>query len=100
MENIIKQLKSYFCLDFELDHARAVRNRENPGTHHPDNLQLLLKIHNNRKSHKNWERFTFDEQANYLKAVINVQLLVSKKMNVDIDEDVISKILERLRIIY
>lgn len=100
MENIIKQLKQYFCLDFELDHAKAIRNKEDPEKHHPNNLQLLLKIHNNRKSHKNWQRFNFEEQVEYLKAVINVQMLVSKKMSIEIHEDVIQKIVDRLRIIY
>lgn len=100
MESIIKQLKSYFCLDFELDHAKAIRNKESPGAHHPDNLQLLLKIHNNRKSHKNWDRFSFEEQVEYLKAVISVQQLVSKKMQIEMHEEVIQKIIQRLRLIY
>ena len=100
MENIIKQLKYYFSLDFELDHAKAIRNKEDPGTHHPDNLQLLLKIHNNRKSHKNWQRFTYNEQINYLKAVINVQILVSRKMEIEIHEEVIEKIIDRLKLVY
>ena len=100
VESINKQLKHDFCLDFELDHAKAIRNKEDPGTHHPNNLQLLLKIHNNRKSHKNWQRFTFDEQVEYLKAVINVQLLVSKKMCIEIHDDVIQKIIDRLKLIY
>jgi hypothetical protein len=44
-EAIAKQLRGYSGLDFEADHARALLNREKPGAHHPDNLQLIIKAH-------------------------------------------------------
>ena len=53
-ENISKNLKQFFGLEFEIDHAQALLNEEQPGRHHPDNLQLLLKVHNGKKNKKNW----------------------------------------------
>ena len=99
-ETIISQLRSFFNLDFEFEHAQAILNPINPGKHHPDNIQLLLKSHNRMKSSNNWERFTIDEQIEYIKAAVSIQKLVSTKMNIELEEDVISQIIERLRLIY
>ena len=99
-ETIIKQLKDFFNLDFELEHAKAILNPNDPGKHHPDNLQILLKSHNRLKSNKNWERFTLQEQIDYIQAVVRVQKLVSSKMKIDLHEEVIGSIIERLKLIY
>ena len=66
LDAIIRQLKEFFNLDFELEHARAILNSKDPGKHHPDNLQILLKSHNRLKSNANWERFTLQEQIEYI----------------------------------
>ena len=58
METIARQLRQFFSLDFEVDHALALLNPDEAGSHHPDNLQLLIKAHNGKKNKKNWERFT------------------------------------------
>lgn len=100
LEQIIKQLKLHFHLDFELDHASALLNEENPGKHHPDNVQLLLKSHNVRKNKQNWNRFSFEEQVEYLSAVVKVQKIVSSKMSIDLDEKVIDRIVKRLQLVY
>lgn len=99
-ENIIDQLRSLFSLDFELDHAKALLNSTDPGSHHPDNIQILLKAHNRNKGVNNWPRFTFEEQVAYLRANIHVQRLVASRMGVDITEDVIESIIKRLELIY
>lgn len=99
-EAIIGQLRHFFSLDFELEHAKALLNREDPGSHHPDNLQLLLKTHNRIKNSDNWARFTLDEQINYIQSVVQVQKLVSIKMGVHIEDDVIESIIKRLKMIY
>lgn len=91
-ENIQRAFKQFFGVDFEIDHAEALLNDEKQGTHHPDNLQLLLKYHNGKKNKKSWERFTFDEQVDYIKHTINLQSLVADKFDVEID----NKILESL----
>lgn len=100
MQAIADTLNSYFRLDFEVDHAQALLNPENPGKHHPDNLQLLIKSHNRMKNSSNWERFTLDEQIEYIKSAISIQAIVAKKMKVDLDEKVIGSIVERLRLVY
>ncbi|MEY4616400.1 MAG: hypothetical protein RJB66_1360 [Pseudomonadota bacterium] len=97
---IIRQLKEFFNLDFELEHAKAILNSTDPGKHHPDNLQILLKSHNRLKSNSNWDRFSLQEQIEYIKAVVQVQKLVSAKMKVDLHDDVIGSIIERLKLIY
>ncbi len=100
LENIISALNSYFKLDFELDHSNAILNSENPGKHHPNNLQILLKSHNRIKSKKNWNRFKIDEQIEYIKTIISVQKIVSKKMGIDLEVQVIDSIISRLKLIY
>jgi len=52
-EHICSQLRSFFNLDFEFEHAKAILNKKDPGNHHPDNIQILLKSHNRMKSSKN-----------------------------------------------
>lgn len=99
-EAIITQLKYFFNLDFEFEHAKALLNPNDPGKHHPDNIQILLKSHNRLKSSSNWERFTLNEQIEYINAVVTVQKIVSSKMNIEIEENVIQSILERLKNVY
>lgn len=97
---ISRNLKQFFSLDFEVDHAQALLNSKEPGKHHPDNFQLLLKAHNARKNNDNWQRFTFDEQADYIKTAIKLQTLVSARMNIELDSDVLDSLLSRLEKVY
>ncbi|POB13848.1 HNH endonuclease [Halobacteriovorax sp. DA5] len=99
-ENISSQLRSFFNLDFELEHAKALLNKEDPGQHHPDNIQLLLKSHNRMKSSSNWDRFTLEEQIEYIQAAVKVQKLVSKKMRIDLEEEVIGQIINRIKLVF
>lgn len=100
MANIIDQLRSFFSLDFEFEHAKAILNPTDPGKHHPDNIQLLLKSHNRIKGKNNWDRFTVQEQIEYIQAAVNIQKIVSKKMNIDLEEEVIDQIITRLKLVY
>ena len=95
-EVISKQLKAFLSLEFEVDHASALLNPENPGKHHPDNFQLLLKSHNAKKKNDNWQRFSFDQQAEYIKAAIGLQRLVAPSLNIEMDESIIDSLIERL----
>jgi len=99
-EGIISQLKEFFNLDFELEHAKAILNPTDPGTHHPDNMQILLKSHNRTKSNSNWERFSIKEQIEYIEAVVRVQKIVSQKMGIEMEDDVIRSVIERIKLIY
>lgn len=99
-EAIISQLRHFFNLDFELEHAKALLNSRDPGLHHPENIQLLLKSHNRMKSSDNWERFSLNEQMDYIKSAIVLQKMVSKRMGIEIDDSVIESILNRLKAVY
>jgi hypothetical protein len=99
-ENISKQLKHFFGLEFEVDHAKALLNPDAPGNHHPDNLQLLLKAHNGKKHNQNWVRFTKDEQVDYILAAINIQKIIATRFLIDCDESVLESLLSRLTSVY
>jgi hypothetical protein len=99
-EAISKQLKRFFGLSFEVDHAQALLNKEQPGAHHPDNLQLILKSHNAMKNNNTWPRFTLEEQTRYIESVIETQSIVASRLGVEMTTEVLSSLLERLRKIY
>jgi len=99
-EAVAKQLKAFFGLDFEVDHASALLNKEAPGHHSPENLQLLLKAHNGKKSNNNWQRFTFDEQIEYIKAAINLQEIVAPRIGIEMEADVLESLVSRIKDIY
>mgnify|MGYP000916849291 CR=1 FL=1 len=99
-KNIQKAFKEFFGLDFELDHANALLDRENQGEHHPDNLQLLLKYHNGKKNNNSWKRFDFDEQSNYIKDSIKLQSNVADSFNIELDDSILSQLLNRLKAVY
>lgn len=75
-------------------------NPTDSGKHHPDNIQILLKSHNRIKGSKNWKRFTIDEQVEYIRATVRVQKLVSQKMEIEMDEEVIEHVIARLKLVY
>ena len=99
-KNIQKSFKDFFNLDFELDHAQALLDRENRGNHHPDNIQLLLKYHNGKKNNKSWNRFSFQEQENYISDVIKLQGNVADSFDIKIDYEILNQLLNRLKAIY
>lgn len=100
LRTIISQLKHFFNLDFEFEHSKALMNPVDPGRHHPDNIQLLWKSHNARKNNDNWERFTIEEQIEYIRSLVRVQELVSSRMKIEIEKDVINSLMERLKSVY
>ena len=99
-ESISKQLKLFFGLDFEVDHAKALLNQSQLGVHHPDNFQLLLKAHNGKKNNDNWERFSVDEQVDYIKTAIRLQEIVATRFKIDMEDQVLDSLLDRLKKIY
>jgi len=99
-DDIAKKLKSFFGLSFEVDHANALLNRGEAGIHHPDNFQLILKAHNSKKNNENWKRFTFDEQVEYINTAIKLQLLVASRFGDELDENILSSLIGRLKSIY
>lgn len=99
-KNIQKAFKDFFSLDFELDHANALLDKGNQGEHHPDNLQLLLKYHNGKKNNTSWRRFAFDEQSSYIKDAIKLQSNIADNLSIEIDDLILSQLLERLKAVY
>lgn len=99
-ESISKQLKQYFGLDFEVDHAKALLNKKSPGEHHPDNFQLILKSHNAKKNNANWDRFTLDEQITYIETAIKLQELVASRFSIEIESPVLGSLIDRLKKVY
>ena len=99
-ENIQKAFKQFFGLDFEIDHAEALLNSEKQGEHHPSNLQLLLKYHNGKKNKNSWNRFTFEEQEDYIKKSVALHSLVADKFDVKIDNKILESLLNRLKEVY
>jgi len=99
-EAIAKQLNRFFSLDFEVDHASALLHPTDPGKHHPDNLQLLIKAHNGKKNKRNWRRFTFDEQKEYIQRVVALQTMIATRLEIALVDDVLENLLERLEKIY
>ena len=98
--DVTKAMSRMFRLDFEVDHAMAVLNPEQPGRHHPDNMQILTKAHNGRKNNANWDRFSFEEQIEYIKSVIKVQKIIEHKMDVELDDALIENLIARLKLVY
>lgn len=99
-ESIQRSFKQFFGLDFEIDHAEALLNSEKQGLHHPSNLQLLLKYHNGKKNKNSWNRFTFEEQENYIRKSIALHSLVAHKFDHEIDNTILESLLARLKYIY
>jgi hypothetical protein len=100
LDAIAKQLKMYFGLDFEVDHAKALLNKVDPGQHHPDNLQLILKAHNSKKNIDNWDRFSIDEQIEYIESAIKLQQLVASRFNIEMVNEILGSLIERLKKVY
>lgn len=98
--NIQKAFKTFFKLDFELDHAKALLNKQDAGEHHPDNFQLILKYHNGKKSNNNWKRFTIKEQIEYIEKAIALQSLLASRLDIVIDKAILDSILSRLKAVY
>lgn len=99
-ETIARLMRDYFGLSFEVDHAEALLNKDNPGPHHPNNLQLLLKAHNGKKNNQNWKRFSVEEQLSYIKASIALQEHIASRLSVNMAESVVESLLDRLQEIY
>ena len=100
LQSISRQLKSFYGLDFELDHAAALLNPDNPGKHHPDNLQFLLKLHNAKKNNANWPRFSLGEQLSYINSAIELQKIVIDRLGLENQTEVLDSLIERISKVY
>jgi len=99
-ENIQKGFKNFFSIDFEIDHAQALLDDNKQGEHHPDNFQLLLKYHNVKKYKNSWQRFSIEEQINYIHKVIDLHKVIEDKLAIKLDKNILDNLLGRLKAIY
>ncbi|RDU68624.1 HNH endonuclease [Helicobacter brantae] len=97
--DICSILKNKWGIIFEVDHAYALKG-EKQGKHHPDNLQLLLKMHNGAKNNKDWTRFTFEEQEKYIRNIVETQKIICERMGSKIDDEVVDLLMMRLKAIF
>ena len=48
----------------------------------------------------NWERFTLEEQIKYIETTINLQSLVASRLDIDMKNEVLQSLIDRLNNIY
>jgi len=90
------QLNKYFNLNFEIFYIRSL---ERDGEHQADNIQLLTTEHRGEEK-KSFTRFSIEEQKAYIKRVIIVHMMVCKKLDISLTDEVLDMLLDRLAKIY
>ena len=48
----------------------------------------------------NLQRFTLNEQIEYISAVVKVQKIISERVGINIEDDVLKSVIERLKLIF
>jgi len=99
LNSICKQLNKYFKLDFNLHHAESLSNSKKSGRHHVDNLQLLTREHSLLKK-DGAKKFSIEEQKAYIKRVISVHMMIDRTIDINLTDDVLEMLLDRLEKIY
>ena len=99
LNSIKDQLNRYFALNFVLHHASSLTNKNNKSKHHVDNLELLTEEHILiKKDGEN--KFSIDEQKAYIKRIISIQMMINKSIDINLTDEVLEMLLERLEKIY
>ncbi|CAA6825163.1 MAG: HNH endonuclease [uncultured Sulfurovum sp.] len=99
LENITAQLNRYFSLNFVLHHAYSLTRGTKCGKHHANNLQLLTQEHSNIKKDGE-KKFSIDEQKAYLKRIISVHMMIDKSIDINLTDEVLEMLLDRLEKVY
>ena len=89
---ICKQLNKYFKLNFNLYSIESLSNNIN-------NIQLLIKEHSLLKRGIE-KRFSIEEQKVYIKRVISLQMMIDKSIDINLTDDVLEMLLDRLEKVY
>jgi hypothetical protein len=97
--SIYLQLNKYFSLNFTLHHAQSLLNTKSTGRHHIDNLQLLTIEHTLLKKDGS-KKFSIEEQKAYIKRVISVHMMIDKSIDMNLTDDVLEMLLDRLEKVY
>ncbi len=98
--DISKELNTYFNLKFEVDHAQALLNLENPGKHIPDNLHILIERRNRIKSNNNWDRYSIDKQIEHIRHHVEDHLAEGELLGVSGNSWILDALIERLKLVY
>jgi len=96
---ITDQLNRYFNLNFELHHSLSLINGKNMGKHYADNLQILTTEHVLLREDGE-AKFTIEEQKAYIKRIIVVHTMVSKHLDINLTDEVLDMLLDRLAKVY
>ncbi len=94
LKQIVSTLSKELHINFELDHAFPLKRG---GEGNPDNMQILMTAHNRKKSSTKWDRFTIDEQIEYIEAIIKIQKKIENKIKVKINDQNIDLTIKKLR---
>lgn len=98
--NSIKiQINRYFSLNFVLHHACSLTNEKKKGKHHPENLFLLTKEHSMIKKDAE-KKFSIEEQKAYIKRIISTHMMVDKTIELNLTDEVLEMLLDRLEKVY
>jgi len=99
LNSIKEQLNSYFALNFILHHVYGVMSEKKEGRYNADNLELLTEEHANKKSMEQI-KFSLETQKLYIKRMIDVQMMLNSDMEINLSDDVLDMLLERLEKVY
>jgi len=97
--NIIKQLNRYFKLDFQLHYTYSLLRENKLAKHYVSNLEILTEQHDKLKK-DGQKRFSIEEQKAYIKRIISIHLMVRKDIEIDLTDEVLDMLLERLTKVY
>ncbi len=99
LNSICLQLNKYFSLNFTLHHAKSLSHNKDTGRHHIDNIQLLTREHILLKKN-DVKKFSIEEQKAYTKRVITLHMMIDKSIDINLTDDVLEMLLDRLEKIY
>lgn len=99
LTSITNQLNRYFSLNFVLHHASSLSSEKNHGKHSADNLQILTLEHSLLKKDGE-KKFSIEEQKAYIKRIISVYMMIDKSIEINLTDEVLEMLLDRLEKIY
>lgn len=98
-KSIMEQLNKYFSLNFVLHHVVSLKNDKREAKHHADNLQILTFDHSLLKKDAE-KKFSIEEQKAYIKRTIVVHMMIDKSIELNLIDEVLEMLLDRLERIY
>ena len=97
--SIVDQLNRYFSLNFIFHHAKAINDSKKSGRHHIENLEILTSEHAVLKK-DGQKRLSIEEQKAYIKRIISIHMMINKTIDLNLTDEVLDMLLDRLEKIY